>query len=320
MRWTVLFGLAAWVVGFAAAATAAPAAKPAHKPSIEGLWAHNYILVFESPANAPGLVVTGDAEAKTIAATEIKQTSEFFIQGLDPEVPALLAQSDGLPVVRGERRSRILVEPADGKLPYRPQVRAQLSGPPPPDPPNAFDDPERRPNAERCLVGIGQPPLSSLSFAWVLQILKTPGAVAIHAEYGDDVRVVPITDKHGPKTFISRLGDSIGHWEDDTLVVETIGMPAGDSFRLAPMVLISEAAVVTERFTPVSDKELLYQFTVNDPKLYTAPWRAEFSWHRTKKQMYEHACHEGNYSLSDELAGARYLERTAKAATAAGTR
>jgi hypothetical protein len=292
------------------------AAGPPAKPTLEGTWAHNYILVFESPANAPSLVVASPSEAKAVAASEIRETSAFFIQGLDPEVPLLLSQSDGLPVVRGERRSRILVEPADGKLPYRPQVRAQLSGPPPPDPPNAFDDPERRPNADRCLVGIGQPPLSSLSFAYVLQIVKTPGLVAIHAEYGDDVRVVPITDKHGSKTFTSRLGDSIGHWEGDTLVVETIGMPAGDSFRLAPIVLISDAAVVTERFTPVSDNELLYRFTVNDPKLYTAPWTAEFSWYRTKKLMYEHACHEGNYSLPNELAGARYQEARAKAAAA----
>jgi hypothetical protein len=299
----------------AGTAIAGPAHGPA-KPSLEGTWAHNYILVFESPANAPGLVVAGDAEAKAVAAAEIRETTAFFVQGLDPEVPALLSQSDGLPIVRGERRSRILVDPADGKLPYRPQVRAQISGPPPPDPPNAFDDPERRPNADRCLVGIGQPPLSSLSFAYVLQIMRTPAGVVIHSEYGDDVRVVPITDKHGPKVFTSRLGDSIGHWEGDTLVVETIGMPAGDSFRLAPIVLISDAAVVTERFTPVSADELLYQFTVNDPKLYTAPWRAEFSWRRTKKLMYEHACHEGNYSLPNELAGARYQEAHRAAAGA----
>jgi hypothetical protein len=310
-----LAGFAGALAVTAGAAAAGPAHPPA-KPSLEGTWSHNNILVFESPANAPALVVPGDAEAKAVAAAEIRQTTAFFVQGLDPEVPLLLSQSDGLPIVRGERRSRILVDPADGRLPYRPQVRAQLSGPPPADPPNAFDDPERRPNADRCLVGIGQPPLSSLSFAYVLQILKTPAGVVIHTEYGDEVRLVPITDKHGPKTFTSRLGDSIGHWEGDTLVVETIGMPAGDSFRLAPIVLISDAAVVTERFTPVSADELLYQFTVNDPKLYTAPWRAEFSWRRTKKLMYEHACHEGNYSLPNELAGARYQETHRAAAGA----
>jgi hypothetical protein len=301
----------------AGAATAGPAHPPA-KPTLEGTWAHNYILVFESPASAPGLVVANPSEAKAVAATEIRETTAFFDQALDVEVAGLLSQSDGLPVVRGERRSRILVEPADGKLPYRPQVRAQLSGPPPGDPPGAFDNPESRPNADRCLVGVGQPPLTQLSFAYVLQIVKTPGLVAIHSEYGDDVRIVPITDQHGSKTFTSRLGDSIGRWEGDTLVVETIGMPAGDSFRLAPIVLISDAAVVTERFTPVSDNELLYQFTVNDPKLYTAPWRAEFSWYRTKKLMYEHACHEGNYSLPNELAGARYQERAKAGGAPAG--
>jgi hypothetical protein len=113
------------------------------------------------------------------------------------------------------------------------------------------------------------------------------------------------------------MGDSIGRWEGDTLVVETIGLPDSDSFRIGPVFLVSGAAKVTERFTPVSDKELLYQFTVDDPKTYTQPWRGEFSWYRTGKQMYEHACHEGNYSLPNILAGARHEEALAKAAPTA---
>ena len=308
--------LAVTACGLAAAGSAVAGSpmKPAAKASIEGSWEQRAILVLESPANAPGLVVADDAQARAVVAAEVKEMEAFFVQGLDPEVPALLTQVDGLPVVRGERRSRILIDPADGKLPYKAAVRARFAGPPPPEPPNLFDDPERLSNADRCLVGIGQPPLSSLTFAWVLQIVRTPGEVAIHAEYGDDVRIVPITDKHGPETFTGRLGDAIGRWDGDTLVVETIGMPAADSFRLAPNVLISDQAVITERFTPVSADEMVYQFTVNDPKYYTAPWRAEFSWRRAKKPMYEHACHEGNYSLPDELAGARYQDAHAKAA------
>lgn len=310
-------GLTAFAAAFAAtAALAGPAHTPA-KPTLEGMWAHNYVLLLESPPGAPGLVVSDPAAAKALGVAEARQVSEFFAQGLDPEVPALMAQSDGLPVVRGQWRSRIVIDPADGKVPFRPQVRAMLYGAPPSDPPNAFDDPERRPSPERCLVGAGQPPLSTLSFAWVMQIVKTPGAVAIHTEYGDDVRVVPITDRHGPAGLAGRLGDSIGRWEGDTLVVETIGMPDADSFRLAPTFLISGAAKITERFTAVSDKELFYEFTVDDPKFYTAPWRAEFSWRRSAKPMYEHACHEGNHSLPDILAGARYREKTAAAGQSA---
>jgi hypothetical protein len=282
------------------------------RSTIEGNWAHNYVLVFESPAKWPALVVS-ESDARTVAALEAKEITDFFARGLDPEVPALMAQIDGLPVVRGQRRTRVLVDPADGKLPYRPQVLKSLRGPPPPE---KLDNPEERPAPERCLTGVGQPPLVSLTFATVLQIVPTKDAVVIHTEYGDEVRIVPITDTHGPRSAFSRMGDSIGHWEGDTLVVETIGLPDSDSFRIGPVFLVSGAAKITERFTAVSGKELLYQFTVDDPKTYTSPWRGEFSWYRTPKLMYEHACHEGNYSLPNILAGARHEEAAAKIAAA----
>jgi hypothetical protein len=307
---TVCGALATALIAFGPAG-AAPAAKPA-RASVEGTWGHNYVLVFESPAKWPGLVVS-EADAKVVGPIEAKEISDFFARGLDPEVPALMANSDGLPLVRGQRRTRILIDPADGKLPYRPEILKQLAGPSPPD---RRDNPEERPAPERCLTGVGQPPLASLSFAYLLQIVRTKDAVAIHTEYGDEVRVAPITDRHAPKTAYGRMGDSIGHWEGDTLVVETIGLPDADSVRIGPFYLVSGAAKVTERFTAVSDRELLYRFTVDDPKTYTAPWTAEFSWYRTDKPMYEHACHEGNYSLPNVLAGARYEEAAAKPAVA----
>ena len=93
-------------------------------------------------------------------------------------------------------------------------------------------------------------------------------------------------------------------------------MPDSDRIRLAPTLIVPGEATVIERLTPVSDRELLYQFTVVDPKVYAAPWLAEFSWFRTDKPMYEHACHEGNYSLPNVLAGARHEEAVAKAAAA----
>jgi len=298
-----LAALSLAALGLAAGPAAAESHRPVHH-SLEGAWAHNYVLVLESPAKWPNLVVS-EADAKTVAAIEAKQISDFFARGLDPEVPALMTQIDGLPLVQGQRRSRVLIEPADGKLPYRPEIRKQLSGPPPPE---RMDNPEERPLTERCLTGVGQPPLVSLSFAYVLQIVATKDAVAIHTEYGDEVRIVPITDRHGPKSGYTPMGDSIGRWEGDTLVVETIGMPDNDRVRIGPFFLVSGDAKVTERFTAVSDRELLYQFTVDDPKIYSVPWRGEFSWYRTTKGMYEHACHEGNYSLPNILAGARHEE------------
>ena len=271
-------------------------------PDIEGAWRVNFILPMESTPATPRLVVS-EQEARAAAVIAGKALSDEFAAQLDPELPMLVTQSDGLPIVRGERRTRAVVLPADGKLPYTVAGRKELAGPPPDTP---MDNPEQRPNAERCLVGQGQPPLTSFALDSHIQILRTPGYVVIHVEYGDDVRIVPITNTHAPKALWSRLGDSIGRWEGRTLVIETIGMPDADRFHIAPNLIVPGDATVIERLTPLSNRELLYQFTVVDPKTYSAPWLGEFSWFRTDKQMYESACHEGNYALRNILSGARH--------------
>ena len=299
--------------GAAGAATGqvrSPSASVDRKLTLDGDWRVNFTMSMEAPPGAPTLIVS-EAEAKAVAAQVGKALSDDFAAQLDPELPMMVLQSDGLPIVRGRRRTRVVVQPADGKLPYTAAARRELAEPPPPE---VFDNPENRPNPERCLVGQGQPPLQQFSLDNQIQIIRTREAVVIHIEYGDDVRIIPLTDKHAPKVLWSRLGDSIGRWEGKTLVIETIGMPDGDRMRLAPTLLVPGEATVIERLTPISGRELLYQFTVIAPKTYTAPWLGEFSWFRTDKPMYEHACHEGNHSLPNILAGARHDEAVARAA------
>ena len=280
------------------------------KPSIEGDWRVNFILPMEATRTTPHLVVS-EEDAKAVAAIAGAALSDEFARSLDPEVPMLVTQSDGLAIVRGQRRTRAVVQPADGRLPYTAAARKELDTPPPG---GVFDNPEQRPNAERCLVGQGQPPLSSFALDSHIRILRTRDHVVIHVEYGDDVRIVRLNTGHAPKATWSRLGDSIGHWEGETLVIETVGLPDADRIHVAPTLIVPGDATVIERLTPISDKELLYQFTIIDPKVYAGPWLGEFSWFRTDKQMYEHACHEGNYSLPNILAGARHEETVARAA------
>jgi len=306
--------LGACVVGLVGPAVAGPRPPAAHpKPTLEGVWRVNFIVPMETPAGAPPLIVS-EAAAKPIAAAVGKTWSDFFAASLDPELPMLVPLSDGLPIVRGQRRTRAVILPADGRLPYTPAVRKEAEGPPPDGPP--LDNPENLINAERCLVGQGQPPLASFTLDNQIQILRTKDAVVILVEYGDDLRIVPLKGGHAPAALTSRLGDSIGHFEGETLVVETVGMPDGDRYRLAPTLIVPGASKVIERFTPISDKELLYQFTVVDPTAFSAAWLGEFSWFRTKLPMYEHACHEGNYSMANELSGARHDEAMAKAKAA----
>jgi hypothetical protein len=312
MTMKIAAGLGALALCIAVPAQARMGAHPPATPTLAGNWTANFTMTLESTPQTPNLVVP-EAEAKRLAPILGAAFAAFFKAGLDPEVPMLVEQSDGLPIVRGQRRTRIVVEPADGKMPYTPAAQKILHSPPPPE---KLDNPEDRPNAERCLAANGQPPLASIVFGSDLQILTFPDKVLIHTEYGDEIRVIPITDKHAPRLLWTTMGDSIGHWEGSTLVVETIGQPDGDSFRIGPVMLVPGEATVIERLTPVSNRELLYQFTVIDPKTYAAPWKAEFSWYRTDKLMYEHACHEGNYSLPNILAGARHEEAVAHAAAA----
>jgi len=277
-------------------------------PSLEGIWASNNLLVMEATSKTPNLIAP-EAEAKALAAAAAELEAGGFERGLDPEAPALLRALDGFPLVRGERRTRLVVEPADGKLPYTPEARREVQRPPRP----SLDNPEDRPAAERCLSGVGPPPMTTLNYGTRLQIVQTRDHVVLHMEYGDDVRIVPYAAAHGP-AFPTQLGDSIAHWEGPTLVIETVGMPDANRRHNFPTLLVPGDAKVIERLTRVSPSELDYQFTVVDPKTFSKPWLGEFSWSRTDQPMFEHACHEGNYSLPNILAGARQEEAASKPA------
>ncbi|WP_309604306.1 hypothetical protein [Phenylobacterium sp.] len=286
------------------------------QPSLEGVWASNFLLTLEATPRTPKLIVP-EAEAKALAVATSTAMANAFDRALDPEAPGMIRSSDGLPRVRGQRRTRAVVEPADGMLPYTPEARRESRTPPHENP---YDNPEDRPSQERCLMGLGPPPLTSLIYANRLQIIQTRDQIVFHTEYGDEVRIISLTDAHEPKIFYSRLGDSIGHWEGDTLIIETIGLPDQDRERKFPTLIVPGDGRVIERLTRVSKTELLYQFTIVDPKTYAAPWLAEFSWFQTRQPIFEHACHEGNYSLPNILAGARHDEASAKAAVGAATR
>lgn len=288
-----------------------PATRP--RPSLEGTWAANFVLTMEATPETPKLVVS-EAEAKVVAASAGAKVSKVFAASLDPEAPALIAASDGLPIVRGQRRTRAVVLPTDGKLPLTADARAEMAAR---SKPRSFDNPEDRPAAERCLLGLGLPPITGFIFENALQIIVTRDYVVLHTEYGDEVRIIPLDRPHGPRALSSRLGDSVGHWEGATLIIETVDLPDYERKRAFPNYLVPGSATVIERLTPLSGRELLYQFTVVEPKTYAAPWLAEFSWFRSDQPLREHACHEGNYSLANILAGARYEEKLGRVAPVA---
>ena len=142
------------------------------------------------------------------------------------------------------------------------------------------------------------------------QIVQNKNYVLILAEMNHDARIIRLNDEHMNDAFQPWLGDSVGHWEKDTLVVETINFHPQQSFRFAikHSLYLPQTAKVTERFTRTGQERILYEFTVEDSGAYTQPWAAEIPFRKTDNSMYEYACHEGNYALPGILAGARREE------------
>ena len=177
--------------------------------------------------------------------------------------------------------------------------------------PGPYDDPERRPTGERCLLGFGStagPPAMPVMYNNLKRIIQTEDMVMIQNEMNHDVRIVRLDSEHQPEEIRSWLGDSIGWWEGDTLVVQTKNfndMPALSG--------ATRDLTVTERFTRQDADTLLYKFTVDDPNVWTAPWTGEYPWPATDQKVWEYACHEGNYSFGGILRGARILEEEYRA-------
>ena len=280
-------------------------------PSFEGVWITNFVLPLEATDRVPTLTLPESA-ANQFAAAYAEGIAKAVEGGLDFEVSEIMRRVEGLPLVRGERRTRAVVDPPDGKIPYRPDAKKEAARG---QPMGGFDNPEERPNWERCVRSLGQPPVFPIGESNPRHFIQTPEHVIVHTEYGSEARIVPLTDKHQPEMFWSLLGDAIARWEGDTLVIETVGLPEKDRVRLFPTFIVSSEATVTERYTRLSENELLYNFTVVDPSVYTAPWTGEFSLYRTEIPLFEHACHEGNYAMTNILLGERMKEQRASKPT-----
>ena len=181
--------------------------------------------------------------------------------------------------------------------------------------PGPYDGPESLGVPERCLIGFGStggPPMLPVLYNNAKRIVQTEDHLMILVEMVHDARIVRIGGEHIPADERRWLGDSIGWWEGDTLVVETTNFTDGPALFLA-----SRNLKVTERFTRQGE-DLLYGFTIEDPTVWTAPWSGEYLWPGTPAKVYEYACHEGNYAMGGILKGARLLEDEKRAAASGG--
>lgn len=225
----------------------------------------------------------------------------------------------GVDEIDGKYRTSIIYDPPDGKQPpmtakatmkmatnfasfahNNDGTASWLAN----DGPGPFDGPESLALSERCLVAFssGAPTIPSL-YNNYRSITQTEDHVVILLEMVHDARLIRLDSEHAPTGMRKWLGDSIGHWEGDTLVVETRNFR--DEGALAGA---DENRHVTERFSMMENGNLLYDFTVDDPTAWTAPWSGQYVWKKSSEKVYEYACHEGNYAMGNILRGARLLE------------
>ena len=222
--------------------------------------------------------------------------------------------------VNGSYRTSIIYDPPDGRQPPMTSEallrRAQIYGSfghsndgtaswLAHDGPGPFDGPESLAPSERCLISFGAtvPTLPSL-YNNYKRIVQTRDSIMILQEMVHDARIIRMNAQHSPGTNRKWMGDSIGHFEGDTLIVHTTNFKPLSSLGGA-----DENLEVTERFKRADNGDLIYNFTVNNPTAWTAPWSGEYAWTRKDEdKVYEYACHEGNYAMGNVLRGARLLE------------
>jgi hypothetical protein len=291
-------------------------------PDLQGLWINSSMTPLQRPEALKSLVVTA-AEAAAWERGGISlfdaETAPLTAAELAPPPPDQVADDAAqwrahpthLAQIDGRFRSSIIVEPTDGKMPLRPEVRAAASAADAADL-KGSDNPEDRHFGDRCLLSTisQQPPYMRQA----LQIVQTADQVVLLGEANHDARIVRLGDRrHLPAAISPWMGDSVGWWDGDTLIVETTNFNPGELWHRTPgdYVPIGAGARVVERFTRTAADTILYRFEVSDPANYSQTWRGEAPITAMAGRIFEYACHEGNYSMPNILAGARHDEAAA---------
>ena len=309
-------------------------------PDLQGTYDLGTLTPLERRSGTP-LVLTDEAARKL--EQQVAAQSEKLNAPIDANRAAPPSGGDGSPgpygnvggynnfwldpgsrfnAVDGVKRASLIVEPQDGRVPALTDsartrnasrvLRTTSDEAIKEDDPgfegaDAYDDPEQRPLGERCLIGFsstsGPPILPTYFYNNLHQIVQTRDSIVILTEMVHDARIVRMNAQHLPASIQKWMGDSIGRWEGDTLVIDTTNFTDKTRFRGS-----SESLRIVERLTRVDANTLRYQFTIDDATTWTKPWTAEYTWPKTGDLMYEYACHEGNYAMGNILRGARLKE------------
>jgi hypothetical protein len=313
----VFAAVSAATMTLGAQSTGKPAAKPAKtwttprtadgQPDLTGSWTNATYTPLERPQNLGNKAFYTPEEA---AAVEKERVAQFNNQAPDNiHYDDAIWQNETYKKGLSSLRTSLITDPPDGRIPPLTDEAQRRPAPP------QAGSPDRRTDswfdrtlAERCISwGNDGPPIMPVGYNANLDILQGPGYVVVRTEMIHTARLIPIDGSRPHVGAKIRLwnGDSRGHWEGDTLVVETTNFNDKVKFRNS-----SPAIKVTERFTRVSRDAITYTFTIDDPSTWTRPWSAEVPMTLTDGRIFEYACHEGNYGLANILRAARVEEKS----------
>lgn len=283
------------------------------QPDLEGLWSNGYLTQMERDEDVFKALVPLPDE---VTAFERARIGKPPAEDKEDKIGAFASEwwelNQGLARIRGQPRSSWIVSPADGKIPLnqaardRRKARREIQKGP-------LTDPENRSLGERCIdPSSAGPPFVNGGYNDNYQIVQTRDSVAIFNEYDHNMRVVHLGGKHPAAGYRRWMGDSVGHYEGQTLVIETT------NFTVIENEDPQADAKVVERITRISPTKLFYEFVVTEPALYEQPWRGEMLLFTIKGPIYEFACHEGNYALEHILAAGKAAADAAPRAEGAG--
>ena len=287
-------------------------------PDLQGFWTNATYTPLERPKELGTKEFYTEAEAAEFERQAVLK--EHSQAANDIHYDNVTWQSEHYSKIVSNRRTSLIFDPPDGRVPpltpegqKREAARRQAAREH-----GAADSADVRTLGERCITwGNDGPPMIGSTYNNNMQIVQPAGAVVIHHEMIHSVRYIPLDGRpHLPPGIRQLNGDSRGHWEGDTLVVDTTNFTDRTPFRGPPStarqdIFSSRDLHIVERFTRVDDETIIYRFTIEDPSTWTRPWSGELVMRKTQGPIFEYACHEGNYGLADILAGARKEEADA---------
>jgi hypothetical protein len=280
---------------------------------LQGFWSTGTATPLQRPEQFAGKPTLTEAEAAEFEKSALTRLLEIFPPeelNVSGDLNETYLETSSFKLA-GRRRTSLILAPANGRLPER--VPHALKEPDP-NAKRSFEGPEAFDLDERCLSAVAfgssnaTPPLIPNPFGLnFYQIVQTPSHVMILSELVHDARIIRIGGRHLPPGMLLWLGDSIGRWEGDTLVVDTTNFGSLTRYGTS-----TERLHVVERFRRIDVNTLSYQVTVEDPNTWAAPWTADIPFNATAERMFEFACHEANYSMGNSLKGSRTEEQEAR--------